>query len=85
MLYPRLPISSSSMGVRLRLIQTCMTLTLSALCIRVSLDSFFLRTATLLSRCSLCLAYSACMSVSAAWSALAVCKEEAMHKRLKET
>ncbi len=53
-------------------LHTCITLMVSALCISVSLDSFFLRTATLRSRCSLCLAYSACMSVSAAWSALAV-------------
>ena len=52
---------------------TCMTRMVSVRCISVSLASFFLREATLLSRCSRCRAYSECMSVSVAWSARAVC------------
>ena len=52
---------------------TCMTLMLSLRWISVSLASFFLREATLLSRCSRCLAYSDPMSLSAAWSPWPTC------------
>lgn len=43
---------------------TCMILTLSTLWISLSLASFFLSEATDRSRCSLCRAYSFCMSAS---------------------
>ena len=53
---------------------TCITLTVSALWISLSLVSFLRSDDTLFSKCSLCLAYSDCMSLSAFCSARAVCK-----------